>query len=409
MAATHFKKITGYAHLWLGMACGLVVVVSMLAAAIFAWEEELTGWYYHDAVYVAPQQTILPFSVLYKKAQAALPGKTLYGAGIQNAADRAYKFTAYKDYDTLRGWTLWHEMEYFDNVYINPYTGEVTGVVNQLQSWIELSRRLHQNLLLRYDVGHYIVGFATVAVLVMVVTGLILWFPKNKAALKQRFTIKWNARWRRINYDVHNVGGFYSWLLILFFSLTGLVWTFGWWNDTVYRMLGADAGKVSEQHAPLRLQGGLVETALDKAVTQLPTLRTNWTYAYFYVPRITADTISEMSLYLNFNNHSGWDERDVYHFHPKTGVITTASLHEAKTTAERWSHSNYAMHVGSIYGLPTKIIATFAALFLASLPVTGVMIWWGRRKKTDRKPGVAAVPATHTKAPKPRRHYVSQG
>ncbi|MDJ1486156.1 PepSY domain-containing protein [Cytophagaceae bacterium YF14B1] len=55
---------------------------------------------------------------------------------------------------------------------------------------------------------------------------------------------------------------------------------------------------------------------------------------------------------------------------------------EDKTLGAKWRNSNYAIHTGSIYGLPTKLLATLAALFLASLPVTGFLIWKGRNKKT---------------------------
>jgi len=47
--------------------------------------------------------------------------------------------------------------------------------------------------------------------------------------------------------------------------------------------------------------------------------------------------------------------------------------------------ANYDIHVGAILGLPTKIIAFIVSLICASLPVTGFMIWWGRRKKKTVK------------------------
>ena len=47
---------------------------------------------------------------------------------------------------------------------------------------------------------------------------------------------------------------------------------------------------------------------------------------------------------------------------------------------------NYDIHVGAVLGLPGKILAFFASLIAASLPVTGFVIWWGRRKKSKAKP-----------------------
>jgi uncharacterized iron-regulated membrane protein len=56
-----------------------------------------------------------------------------------------------------------------------------------------------------------------------------------------------------------------------------------------------------------------------------------------------------------------------------------------KNFGEKTVGANYDIHVGSILGLPTKIIAFIVSLICASLPVTGFMIWWGRRKRKRRK------------------------
>ena len=54
-----------------------------------------------------------------------------------------------------------------------------------------------------------------------------------------------------------------------------------------------------------------------------------------------------------------------------------------KNFGEKVIAANYDIHVGAILGLPTKIIGFIVSLIIASMPVTGFMIWWGRRKKTQ--------------------------
>ena len=58
--------------------------------------------------------------------------------------------------------------------------------------------------------------------------------------------------------------------------------------------------------------------------------------------------------------------------------------HEDKDFGEKVIAANYDIHVGSILGLPTKIIAFIVSLLCASLPITGFMIWYGRRKKAKK-------------------------
>jgi uncharacterized iron-regulated membrane protein len=382
------KKVAGVLHLWLGLICGVVVFISMFAAAVFAWQEELTDWYFHDMLYVKEVKAKrLPYAQILKAAEAAVPNKKFYGSLIINDASRCYEFSSYLGCDTCAGISQWSATVYWDKVYVDPYTAQVTGKVDMLYDWIELSRRMHQNLLLRYEIGHYIVGFSTLAVILLALTGLILWFPKNKAAFKQRFSIKWEARWRRVNYDIHNVGGFYTWIVILFLAITGLTWTFQWWSDGISRIMGSAPDEVYEKHEPLRVPQPFAAGATDVAIAQFASLRPSWTSAYLSMPQVSNDTTSEFNVYLRFNTHSGWEETDEYHFHPVTGQVHSATLQEKKTVAAKWQGSNYAMHVGSIYGLPSKIIATFGALFLASLPVTGFIIWWGRKNKKGKKGG----------------------
>src|SRR5688572_4624294 len=81
----------------------------------------------------------------------------------------------------------------------------------------------------------------------MLISGLILWWPKNKKASRQRFSIKWSARWRRKNYDLHNVLGFYSLGIALILALTGLVWGFEWFAKSAHTIAGGEKSLMYEE------------------------------------------------------------------------------------------------------------------------------------------------------------------
>jgi uncharacterized iron-regulated membrane protein len=376
-----FRKGIRKAHLWLGLTSGLVVFVSMLGAAVFVWEEELNNWYHGDLVFVERvTRHAQPLSQLWKAAQAAVPDRELTDVQIFREADRSYVFSNYKKSDNP-GFSWMSGMEYMDLVYVDQYTGKVKGVVDKRYDWIFMSRMLHQCLLIRQDVGHYIVGYATLIMFVMVITGIILWFPKNKAALKQRFSIKWTGKWRRVNFDFHSVGGFYMSVVIVFFAATGLVWTFKWWTNGIYRLLGTDPKKVWETHSPIELESAEYLLAVDKAIADALQRRPTWTRMGVSIPGSEENEAQEIGVFLRFEDGSGWDSSDGYYYNPKTGALHADHLQEDKTLGAKWRNSNYAMHVGSIYGLPTKLLAFAASLFCATLPISGFLIWRGRRKK----------------------------
>ena len=69
------------------------------------------------------------------------------------------------------------------------------------------------------------------------------------------------------------------------------------------------------------------------------------------------------------------------------------------TIADKIVRMNYDIHTGQVLGLPGKILAFFASLIAASLPITGFYIWWGRKKKKKRVPVMVAKHTT------PHLHY----
>ncbi len=383
------KKLSGKLHLWLGLASGFIVLISILPAAVFVWDEELTDWYYADYVTVQAQGKPLPVSKLYESARQAAPeGRPVKWALIRNDPAKAYLFETYQKSESP-GWTFFSEIDYWDKIYVNPYTGEVSGTVNAVYDWIYLCRVMHQQLLLRYDIGHWPVAVATLILFAMVVSGLVLWWPKNKKALRQRLRLQWKKtdRWRRKNYGLHNVGGFYAFLFILLLGVTGLVWSFDWWTNGIYRLMGDDPELVFKnfrETAALHPDTATLAHPLDKAFADMQRRRSTWTYAYITLPETFRDSTEDISVFLSFSGLSAWDDSDQYEYRAHSGEAYRALRQENKSLGEKWRNSNYAIHVGSIWGWPTKVLATAISLVCSSLPLTGFLIWWGRRNKRRR-------------------------
>lgn len=387
------KKIAGKIHLWLGLVAGLVVLISLLSAAIFVWDKELTEWYHHDKIFVkhVKEQT-LPLDTLIAKAKSVATDSLVSFAEIESDPEKAYVFTNFKTAKE-KGWTWASGYVAYNRIYVDQYTGQVLGKVDRLTDWIYATRMLHQCLLLNYDVGHYIVGGSTLIIVIMIITGIVLWWPKNKAALKQRLWFKWkkSTRWKRKNYDLHNIGGMYTFFFILVFALSGLVWTFDWWEDSIYRMLGNDPDKVYAKPPKPTLSANKANGMFSKILHDAGERVAGWKSIGIGIPTDAKKEPAAISASVHYSSgSSGWNEWDNYYYHPQTGERYFAVTHDQKTLGAKWRNSNYPIHVGSIYGLPTKILATFIALFCASLPVSGFYIWWGRRKKSAKK--VTEVP-----------------
>ena len=91
------------------------------------------------------------------------------------------------------------------------------------------------------SVGKMIVGISTIAMVVLLISGIVLWWPKTLKMWRNRSQIALRKGWRRFWYDLHVSGGIYAVVLILIMALTGLVWSFEWYRDGFYALFGEDA------------------------------------------------------------------------------------------------------------------------------------------------------------------------
>jgi uncharacterized iron-regulated membrane protein len=385
------RKLTGKLHLWLGLGSGLIVFVISVAAAVFVFEKELFAVLHRPLVTVAvpPGAQVRDLSELHRAAQRYL-GPTRPVASVEWTADptRSYVFSAYQENEHPTGWFYTATIRYWLDVYVNPYTGRVLGQVDKQTEFFQVVRQLHQNLLLRYDIGSWIVGTATLVFVVLLATGLVLWWPRTAARRRSSFRVKWNARWRRVNYDLHNVTGFYIWLPVLVLAATGLVWSFDWWETSIYRLLGQTTPPVYAAPVPPRrpvFAPGHGPAPLDRLAAHLVRQRPTYELAsLYYLPATTTRPVATWEGYLTFGYDGGWRASDSYYYTAADGRLFHCKRQEDKTTGEAWRNSNYDIHTGAIYGWPTQLLAFLASLLAASLPVTGALVWWGRRRKATQ-------------------------
>lgn len=394
-----FKKITGKIHLWLGLLSGLVVFIVSLTGCIFAFEEELFNVFHPQLVHVEvpiDRTKTLPVSALRKIAFEALGGKdTVTLINMYPEKNRAWEFDVFRYDEKVAQASFWDQAGlYWKKAYIDPFTGKVNGIMDMQYEFFIVVRAIHQNLFLKHEIGSFIVGSSTIIFVVLLISGLVLWWPKNKAAAKQRYAFRWKdtTQWKRKNYDLHNILGFYALILCLFIALTGIVWSFDWWENTVYRILDGKVVRFKLPQNPNPVATGSEATDLLDQVTYR-IQKENPEYKRIFLSRNQAT--NTLMAGASFKDNSLWSPHSYHMYDLSTGKEFGKLLQEQKTTGQKWRNSNYDLHTGKTLGYPGMILAFFVSLISASLPVTGFWIWWGRRKKTVKAP----VKANRTRKP----------
>lgn len=378
-----FKKGIRKIHLWLGLVSGLVVFIISITGCLYVFQKEISHLYYKNILEVdIPQKTnTLPVSVLIKNAEAKL-----------GANKKANSLTSYKERN--RAWevmifkagspnaiTYFEAIDEYKVVFVNPYNGKITGEIDYKYNFFNIVKYLHWSLLLSTPYGQPIVGYSTLIFVIMMISGLILWWPKNlkPANANKSFKIKWTAKFKRLNYDFHNVLGFYSIIILFIISLTGLMWAFKWVQTGVYVVAARSisppniAQFTSDTSNIFRNKIVAIDLAFSDAQKRFST-----------ADRISISQPKETDATINITGYRGkeiyFDSDDLKYDQHKGSLLNRRNFND-KNAGEKMVAMQYDIHIGTALGLPGKFIAFFASLVSASLPITGFVIWLGKRKK----------------------------
>ncbi|MBR9774145.1 MAG: PepSY domain-containing protein [Cytophagales bacterium] len=380
------KNIVGKIHLWLGLSSGLVVFIVAVTGCIYAFQEEIQDMT-QPYRFVQPQKTpVLPPTTIWEKADQAFPGKHLH-AVLYPSPDRAAQAIYYS-----------YEENYYYFVYVNPYSGEVLKIKDVYADFFRIVLDGHFYLWLPPEIGQPLVASFTLVFLVMVISGLILWWPKKKKNLRNSLKIKWKARWRRKNYDLHQVLGFYVMAFACIFAITGLVWGFVWFRDAVFFVSSGGEDYV-EYYTPLSDSTAIYQEnvpPLDAVWMKMRRMYPNAEWIEVHPPEFDHAAIAANA---NPDASTYW-KMDYRYFDQNTlqelPVDHIYNRFDEASFGDKVMRMNYDLHVGAIAGLPGKILAFFLSAIIASLPITGFMIWWGRKnknKKMERSGDMNQTPA----------------
>ena len=357
-----FKRIFFQLHLLLGLTSGAVVFVVSTTGAIYAFEEEFRAILYQDVLFVKQEGNRKPIAELIKSAKAEFPKPGVKNIRIQSNPESSVEII----------------LKNKQSVLVNPYTGKVLGSFNKENDFFGIVLQLHRSLCLG-DTGKIITGTSATIFIFMLMSGIILWWPQNKALLKQKLTIKRNAPSKKRTYDLHSVFGFYASWIIIFTALTGIVWSFKWAENTMYWI---NHSKKEERKYHSEYIADSNRISIDQVLENSTSLYKQSNECFINVPE---DSIGVYRITFRYDDGGFYKKSDQLFFDQYSGELLKAHLFETSSQGDKLKGTNYAIHTGKVFGLTGQFIVFFAALISASLPVTGFLMWKGKRKKKKIK------------------------
>jgi uncharacterized iron-regulated membrane protein len=365
------KKLATKLHLILGLASGLIVLIVSLTGALYVFEQEWRELTQAKYFCVERQNGVeIPLSKVQQIVAKNYPKEKITNIRLEKS-DSERKVS-----------TILVATKSKLSLSLNPYSGEIIGVRNMNTDMMSAAVQIHTNLLLG-DVGEEIIKWNVLIFFIMVSTGLWLWMPPNIKMLKWVIRFKKNQKPFQRNYDLHRILGFYASFVLLAISLTGIWWVFESVQHFVYDVTKSPKTlleKVKQPKSPPQYSSDFsVEKAFD-LVNQDPD-NVGWTQAFIQPPK---DSTTPLVILFRFP-YGMVRKQNRISFDQFTGAILRADMYKNYSVADKIRVSNFDWHTGRIGGFFTKILYFVAALFAASLPITGFLIWWGRRKKTKRE------------------------
>jgi len=335
-------------HLIGAAVAGVFIVILGLTGSVMAFEEELDHLTHPRLFHVAPQGPPRTLADLTARVTAVFPGKPVVTYGLGVSPDLPWSVNV--------GGTI---------VFVNEYTGEILGTRTGA-TWLGQIHQLHLRLLAG-DTGKTLVSCAGVLMLLLSVSGIVLWWPIK------RVTVNRAARGRRLWFDLHNAVGVCAFVFVFLLAVTGVVIGFdGWTTPLLYRVTGSQP--VRGVQAVVPMPGARILTpdeALAIARRELPGA----------VP-VGVNVPGPKAPYrvaFRYPEDRTPGGRSRIYVSPYDGSVL--QVESARTTAAgtRLVILNRAIHTGDLFGLPTKVVMSLASLAAVAQAITGLMMWWKRR------------------------------
>jgi uncharacterized iron-regulated membrane protein len=292
-----------------------------------------------------------------------------------------------------------------DEIFVDPYSGEIVGS----RKWGDISQGM-RNLLpfvyqLHYSLAAGVVGTYAFGIIALLWTldcfvGFYLTFPRNgrrdftdDGAASRTWWSRWKAAWKvrwsagsyKFNFDLHRAGGLWMWALLLVFAWSSVAFNLREVYNPVMRMAldlpDEDAALPPLSHPRHQPKIGWRE-GLQITRSQLAQLARGEDFSireevwFGYEPAFGLYSLSVNStrdVGTKLPRTQMWVDGD-------TGKIRHVRLPTGVHGGETVTTWLYALHMGKVWGLPYRIFVCLFGLLVATLSITGVVIWWRKRR-----------------------------
>jgi uncharacterized iron-regulated membrane protein len=361
------RKTFFWLHLTAGVLAGVVILLMSATGVLLAFEKQIVAYAERDlrASAADAARAPLPLSQLVTAASAAMPdGKP------SNVIVRSDRFApvaiAFGREHTL---------------FVNPYTGAVLGEGAQgLRGFFEMNENLHRWLAMKgdgRDRGKAITGASNLAFLFIVLSGLVLWFPRRftRKSFRNAAFFRGGLRGRARDFSWHHVFGIWAFVPLVLIVFSASVISYPWMTKLVYRAFGSKPPEQQQQQQGGGGRGKLDLALVDRLAATARTEAARVTPAWKSMSlRLPISTKAPVSIALDEGNGTRPDKRSQLMIDAKTAQVVEHKTYAQQNAGQKARGWLRWIHTGEAAGLLGQFIAMLASAAAMMLVWTGIAL-----------------------------------
>ena len=361
-----YKNIWFKLHLILGLSAGFILLIVGFTGSMLSFEKEILSAINQDTYKVTVfDQAKLSTKELLEKFQEQKPQSKINGISISSFEDDSVSINiAGEGQNARKGVTY----------YVNPYTAEILPELKGV-SFFKSVENIHRRLLLD-DFGKQVVALCVVSLLVLIFSGIYIYFPRIKKSFSQSLKLNFQSKGRFFLANLHSAIGMWVIPFYLVFCLTGLYWSYDFVSNGLHTITGVEkpkkpqmqgflGEKISFDDISLAVDTfkNLVENKYSSATLRFPQKGSVYSFDYLAV-----DVPHERA-------------KNKIEFDIKTNQVSKHEKYEDKTLTQKLMGSILPLHTGEYFGVLGQTLMFLASLMMPLFAITGLMLYVKRTKK----------------------------
>jgi len=389
----HIKAALHQVHSIAGLVLALLLALIALTGAVMSFEDEIVDHLNADIMHVTPRTApvLMPDELIARLAAAQDVGK-VSAVTLSSDPSAAVRLRFARDEQGARPSSL----------YVDPYDARALGTPRG-EEFFATVRRLHRWLLIPGDAkgwGRQITGIAALGLIVMLISGLVLRWPRRAGSVRMWLKPNLGLSGRGLHRSLHAVIGTWVLPVYLVMTLTGLWYSFDWYKDSVVWLLSRP------EVAAAKMQPKMAAKAPRASARPELASPIGFDRAWTTFRREEGDRFARALLTLpagagtairirSWGKDSTLDTtRDEFRIDAVTGQLVSAERYADKTLGEKIIANVLDIHRGAVLGWPGKLAFMMAAALMPLFAITGVLLYVSRRKlrRPSRPPLGRLVP-----------------